>query len=359
MAKGDLHVIDECLRRPDPKKLWRFKKRCAQVASGAGRFILTDEASHKLGLICKNTCDLMLRNHQFAIQPVEPASYLELNLHLFHEALGAKTTASHPGFSPLDSDERVGYLMENDLVHCFVRGRFDGECVPGPLVLRKVGSGHVHRALPVAFSPIGYDADTLMSKTQEILRETMEWNRLGVLLGSGLHHMPDEETRQAYLNNWDVDFAYNFVGENTIKYMLGGAGELRTLHAMLLVLNQPQVIHYTSVGRSVGLSRGKRTVYHSHSVIDIDLGKRKQYRRLFTSGTHATPARHRVKGHFVHYHQIRGCEHEWPLAPERIDPPAWTCRKCGTLRVWKANFMRGDAAKGFVTNEYNVEGEAA
>lgn len=361
MSKRKLHVIDEAIKQVEPKH-WKNARECAQLAMTAGRFIFSDDASRKLGHIVRETADLLLKNHQFAIPPVEPASYVELNLHEFHKALGAPTTASNPMFSPMDSDGRVGYLITPEFIQGFAESRFAEyesriTAGPTPFLIRKVNPGHKHMLMPVAFSPMGYSSDELMAKTQEIMSETMEWNRLAVLLGSSLHHMPDEETRQAFLNNWAIEYTYHFINENTIKYLMAGAGELRTVQAMLLALNQPQVIQYTSVGRAVGLSRGKRTVYHSHSVIDIDLGKRKQTRRLFAGGTHATPARHRVRGHFVHYHTKKGCEHDWPLAPERIDPPAWTCKRCGGLRVWKKHFLRGDASKGFVTNEYNVEGE--
>lgn len=354
-----LHVIDEALlQTAKHKKHIRFYGLGEQMAKVAGRFILTDGASEKLGRIVKETQDLMLKNHQFAIPPIQPATYVELNIRKFHEALGAPTTGSLMAFAGTLPDERVGYLLTKDLILAYSSDPV-GEAAATPWAVRKVEPGHHHIMLPVAFSPVGYGPEELATKAPQIIKETMEWNRLAVLLGSGLHSMPDEETRRAYLENWALEPVYHGLNYGDTKLLMAGAGELRTVHALLLALNQPALIQVTSVARSVGLSRGKRLVYHGHSIIDIDLGRRKQYRRLFTgSGTHASPRRHRVRGHFAHHHTRKGCPHEWPLVPDRIDPPAWRCRVCGGVRVWKEGFMRGDAGKGFVTNEYKV-GDAA
>lgn len=349
--KRELNVIDRALRAV-PKKLWRFHDFSSRLSPSAGRFILTDDASYKLGSIVKNTADLMLKNHQFAIPPILPATYLELNLRLFHQGLGAPTTGYKYGFTA-PPDERVGYLVTEDRIIGFTSDIF-GESAPTPFSLKKVDASYRHPITAVAFSPQGYGPEELETKLPQIIKETMEWNRLAILLGSSLIEMPDEQTRQAYLDNWAIIDNYPGIDYSDPKYYMSGAGELRTAQAIMLVLNQPSVINLTGVGRSVGLLKGKRTVYASHSVVNISLGERKQYRRLFLGGTHASPRRHRVRGHFVHYRCQPGCVHEWPLFPDRVDPPSWGCRICGGLRVWKKKFMRGDAGKGFTTNEYDV-----
>ena len=354
---GKLHVIDEALANTAKhRKRIRFHAFGERMAKIAGRFILTNEASANLGAIVKKTQDLMLQQHQFAIQPVLPATYLELNIRKFHEALGAPTTGSLSCFGTLP-DERVGYLLVDNLILGYSSDQTGG-AAPTPWAIRKIDGplahGYVHVTLPIAFSPMGYSAEELAANPAGIIQETMEWNRLAMLLGSSLHHMPDEETRQAYLNQWAIEPVYYGLDYRDPKLLLCGAGELRTVHAMLLALNQPQLIQLTSVARAVGLSRGKRLVYAGHSVVNIELGKRKQYRRLFVGGTHASPRRHRVRGHFAHYNVIKGCIHEWPAVPDYLVPPRWFCRKCNTLRVWRKSYARGDASKGFVTNEYKV-----
>ena len=359
MAKHDLHVVDNALLniKKLPKGAYLYEQQVRQQLSTAGRFIFSDEASHQLGLLTKKTQDLMLKNHQFAIPPT-PVTYVQLNLRVFHEALGAKTSNNLAIFDGISPDERVGYLWTPGGLHAFSDSYDQSFAAPTAFVLKKVQPGYEHITAPIAYSPQGYSAEELVANIGNILQETQEWNRLAHLLGSSLHHMPDEETRLAFVYGWAMEPTYNGLDYSQTRLWLSGSGELRTVIAAILAINQPQVVHLTSVGRSIGHPLGKRTVYAAHSVVSIELGKRKQYRRLFVGGTHAAPRRHRVRGHFVHYHCKKGCVHDWPIMPDRTDPPSWMCRVCNGLRIWKKAFARGDAAKGFVTNEYDIDSAA-
>ncbi len=105
---------------------------------------------------------------------------------------------------------------------------------------------------------------------------------------------------------------------------------------------------------SRGLSGNRPTVYMAHSIVTIDLAKPKNLRRHFHSGTHATPRRHEVMGHFIHRGGQRDCIHEWQRIREDELTPRWECTQCERKRTWRAAFERGDAGKGFVRQTYEV-----
>lgn len=100
-------------------------------------------------------------------------------------------------------------------------------------------------------------------------------------------------------------------------------------------------------------SRGRQVRYYSHSTINIDLTAPKITRRCFSTGTHASPRRHQVMGHFVHRGGDRSCSHQWERQPGET-PKRWCCSACERKRVWRAAFERGDAGKGFVRQDYQV-----
>lgn len=102
--------------------------------------------------------------------------------------------------------------------------------------------------------------------------------------------------------------------------------------------------------------RGKKLLYFGHSTIKIELTAPKITRRDFATGTHATPRRHQVMGHFVHRGGQRGCTHPWQVVTRDPDDgiPRWECPDCGRKRTWRKAFERGDAGKGFVHQKYEV-----
>lgn len=102
--------------------------------------------------------------------------------------------------------------------------------------------------------------------------------------------------------------------------------------------------------------RGRKLLYFGHSTIKIDLISAKQLKRSVSTGTHATPRRHQVMGHFVHRGGQRGCIHQWEKVTRDPDDgvPRWECQSCERKRTWRKAFERGDAGKGYVHQKYEV-----
>lgn len=136
-------------------------------------------------------------------------------------------------------------------------------------------------------------------------------------------------------------------------------GEVRNFIVILLLLNQPSRIQMTQVSRTHGLRRGRRVVYAAHSIVELELGRMRDYRRLCAHypTDRASPRRHEVRGHLTHLGGRKtGCAHTWPEVPtaSATGVPTWTCTTCGRVRRWKRAHQRGDATRGFTTKEYEI-----
>jgi hypothetical protein len=117
------------------------------------------------------------------------------------------------------------------------------------------------------------------------------------------------------------------------------------------------VIDHVPARRGTAATRNRP--YAAHSVVSIKIGERREYVAHFGHvDQRASPRRHEVSGHFVHHNCADGCEHLWPVAPEPSPysgAPQWRCGRCSGTRTWREAFLRGDAARGFVTKSYEVD----
>lgn len=126
--------------------------------------------------------------------------------------------------------------------------------------------------------------------------------------------------------------------------------------AFVLLLNGKRVHTIADSPMRKTLHRGRPVRYFANSLVRIDLTTPAQLRRAIATGTHATPRRHQVMGHFVHRGGQRDCAHPWQAVTRDPDDdiPRWECPDCGRKRTWRKAFERGDAGKGFVHQKYEV-----
>lgn len=128
------------------------------------------------------------------------------------------------------------------------------------------------------------------------------------------------------------------------------------LKAFYLILHSRRAVVISEVPRRRAISRGRSVVYQAHTKITIDLSAPRITRRSFGTGTHASPRRHEVAGHFVHRGGDQYCTHTW--MPRTLEPPddipRWECAACGRRRTWRKAFERGDAGKGWVRQSYEI-----
>lgn len=136
-----------------------------------------------------------------------------------------------------------------------------------------------------------------------------------------------------------------------------GREALRTIAVVAMtamaILAQPSAHTLTRVDARSGISRGKRVAYRAHNTVTIHLGEAEKHLREILNGNRGPVRRHEVRGHWVNFHKVDGCEHRF-LERDPFDGEHFKCVNCGQLRSWRKEFLRGDAAKGFVTKDYNV-----
>lgn len=351
------HVIDSALWDKTPRYKWR-RKEVEQVYYKAKRYILTDDASARAGEITTNIEAHLIRNHQFAIPPY-PVTYVEMNSHLFLDQLGRAI------YNPddLTQDERVGYLIirrTTDAMSIYTFSRsLDGQAGPSAFVYRKGGHLASGVLIPPELGPPDYAKlavllGTTIHAQDEPPPERKLTNIDGIRFWASIGHAFREIIEQWHIEPMYPDLQ-RFYKEDLFRM---SAGDLRNVLVLLLILNQPKIVHVAAQDRRSGIRKGKRVVYAAHNTVNIELGRKKKYIKLFRYPVdRSSPRRHSVCGHFVHYHIAENCIHDWPSFPEMSedDVPRWTCRRCGGKRVWRSEFMRGDAGRGFVTKEYAVK----
>lgn len=314
------------------------RKHSAQVRSAAGkiaaivprarRFVFDQDASLFLGRFVRECGDLIICNRQFAIPPF-PTTYVEMDLRAMLTGKGAASMIDAA------SDFRVGYLIDGQRIY-----------------------GVAESAMGAGIMPFVYEMGTdapqpSLSMMHARSIERQEWLKLAALLGSSVEHL-DGASREDILARNTVRFLYDMGDDGNLfeRIVQGSAGDLRNVWAMLLLLNQPGKVTMEAVPASRGIYRGKLRTYAAHNVVRIDIGRHRSIRRALTFEHRSSPRRHEVRGHFVHYHLMEGCEHVWPHLPDHEG--RWRCSRCDGMRVWRKDFLRGDAGKGFVTKTYDV-----
>lgn len=321
----------------NPPKLFRgaLLDRARLALPRAQRFVFDEEASRIAGKLIGECDDLILRNRQFAIPPYE-VTYIEFNSMALVHATGRNHTTSDFG-----EDQHVGYLFVGNYMYVVVADVNGRMGVSALVYQQRVNENQGTRFLGGIYN-----------------QERSEWARLAVLLGSSLEKI-DEETRQQILH--DV-WVHVMIPEHLMKkksqsmneLAFGSSGDLRNAWTLLLLLHQPSRISYQAMPASGGIRRGRRVAYAAHNIVSIHLGQHETVRKAFHFEKRESPRAHVVKGHFQHWHLSPTCEHDFPFAPDD-DDHKWHCRKCHGWRTWVSDYTRGDAGKGFVTKDYEVE----
>lgn len=293
----------------------------------AKHFHFDSEASAKLGEFSSTCADLVFRNAEFAIPPYE-YTYVEIDNHAALQAVGF----------PVDEDAatRIGFLFHRE--------------PSGRIVIHTLG-GTQSESFVVPFL---YHSRARTHREPDSMRETKKRLFAG--------HVPPEiipEVQKALepvLDEWTFEFSKGLT-EDVFRDMVDETtGTFKRGLAALLLLNQSNRIQITGQPHQRKIVKGKSVVFAAHSVVKIDLSP-KEFRKTFSNSDRASPRRHEVRGHFVHYHRVLGCEHRWQaqeVKPGEKEVARWRCASCNALRVFRESFHRGDAGIGFSTKQYDV-----
>lgn len=138
-------------------------------------------------------------------------------------------------------------------------------------------------------------------------------------------------------------------------------GIMRFLISVLALMNNaPNIKRIPVANPGHRQTRGRNLEYLGHSIVTLDLPKKKTITVLTKALDFASNERRRNRGHEVrgHFRQIeRGkaplayrCEH----VPTLVENGVGICMRCERMIRWIPSHARGDAELGWVTHEYNV-----
>lgn len=299
-------------------------------ARNAHHFILGDEASLAVGKWIAGCEDILLDQRQFA-KPPFPKIYVEISISELHRGIGRATSGP-----PETSDDRLGYLVVDRHVRTICTGR-------GTTPI--IGLWQYWTDTP--------DPSTLLPGASI---ELENWMRIALQLGSTTDVLKDEAQRAAIARGTRITSTIPHLiktGKEARQLISASAGELRTLWAILLLINQHRnKINLINVPRQIANTAKGRKVYAAHTLISIPLHEPQEARRIYYPSQRASPIGHMVRGHWMRFHLHKGCIHQWPPIPD--DNSRFHCARCNGWRIWCKPHARGDTSRGFATHGYEM-----
>jgi hypothetical protein len=343
-----------------------------QGVRSAHRFVFDEEAARRVAQVVLDIPSLLVREHGFARAPFE-VTWIEYPSYAYwnrlHDADPERYTGQGEWGDKSTADHTVGYLIDHNRINTFVGGT-----VTEPDLLPDI-------------TPMQYRL-----RTEWDVNDQIEFARLVgcsrmmldmIMWGSTYDVLSDDERRllRAYnvMEQTPLNPSHRTYHTLTADAGMGAAargsvGDMRTIIALLLMLNRPSLTTYKqTLPNSHGFIRGKYRAYLNHTTVTIAIDPVPTLRLVGTpAGDAVARRRHEVRGHYAHnreardYAKIAGCIHNfepnhgppkwlpWPDAgPD--DPDNWVCSECGGKRWWIPEHERGDESLGYVIHdEYNV-----
>lgn len=338
MTKPAPLLIDRFLATRDPGLLTRRTYDNLQARVRASKVFVMDEAAAlRVAETCREVPDLLARQQQFARQPYD-VMWVEFELRALWEAITGRVMDDR-------GDYKIAYFYDHGTASVVVGGTQED---PG--------------ATPCAM-PLVYDIGTPWELADQIaFVERVKTSRMNLDMffwGEAVMKLLDrEEQRDLRAHNTLRMIARPDLDPEALFHTIyqNGAGELRNMLAILLLMNRPSLTRFVrDVPRRRGFVRGKLRPFMGHSVVTIDLSPVPTLRRLGTPADDGTPRRrHEVRGHYCHNDAYRqgtrlGCEHAFVRDEAATHPEdSWLCTGCGGKRWWRSMHHRGDAGTGFV-----------
>jgi hypothetical protein len=321
----------------------------------AHKFVLDEQATTRVAHVVRDIPDLILREHAFARAPFE-LSWIEFPHWLYWREIG-----NNPELQDDKADHTIGYLIDHGVVTVVSGGIIAQPTMgPYPTVLR-------------------YYLNTEWDERDQsqFLRDagsTAQADFIDKFLWGSSYSKIDPALRDQLRKRNSVrptPYSTTMAADATRRWIQGahhsGAGELRTVIALLLMLNRPMITRYSNVEPGRGFHKGKLMPYMAHTTVTIDLDAVPTLKLMSAPEGDGTPRRrHEVRGHYCHdreardYLRIAGCMHDWRTCDDEWTPaPAipdakanhWLCAVCGGKRWWRAEHERGDAGLGFVQHD--------
>jgi len=344
-------------------------KAAEQIQRGvrnARKFVLDEEAAERIGNVVAEIPELIVREHQFARAPFD-LTWIEWPSFHYWKALKDREPALYEWAGLYGNEDTAdymtGYLIDHGRINVVAGGTMADKEVPPELTPMQY---RLHTEWPM-------DDQLEFCRRVGMSRRTIDQ----YLWGSSYGQLSEDERRLLRTYNTAEFVPFNpahsgFAHYNANSTMESAArscvGELRTVIALLLMLNRPSIAMYrNTLPNHRGWMKGKVVPFMSHTTVSVSLDAVRVLRLIGTpAGESVARRRHEVKGHYCHdrtareYMRIAGCIHEWqpchdewtpwPDAP-MSDVNHWMCKACGGKRWWRADHERGTAEVGFVAHD--------
>ncbi len=333
------HTLADALITSKPLDVVSGKKQqdLRRAVTEAQKFVLTPDASERVGQAIASYPEYLVTNSQFAIPP-HPVCWIEFD----SVALG---NAAVPNSMTPQADDRTGYLFYHGEV--YIASMKDGDAI---------------------FSPMVYKLNQEPSPQQV--------KDITNLLGITRKELGAFTWGHAISKRLSARFLNGLARKHTISHMLLPTGletvrgkanyfnsEIRNIVALLLLINQPsKTIYTTAIGRERKLTAKGIRMFMAHNVVTIALDALpKKLLRASKKAQDAWKNRwHSVRGHFVRDRVAieAKCDHGGDDNPawEQFEHHKWQCTKCGGRRTWREfKNGRGDASLGISLHHHVVE----
>jgi len=335
-------------------QIWRGVMHAEKFRFGA-------EAARRVARVVMEVPDLLVREHRFARAPYD-LTWIEFPaLEYWTEFRNANPEAYDAAGkwgSPDTADTEVGFLIDHGRINVISRNRLGADPLLTLLQYR------LHTEWPIE--------DQL-----EFCRRAGA-SRVGVdvfLWGSTWEHLNSDERRALRAYNVaefvpvSAPFRDKLMADGGMGWCAKGAvGELRTVIAMLLMLNRPSMTEYKHrAPNSRGFIGNKLRPFMSYTTVDVSMDASPRMRLIGSVNDDAgLRRRHPVRGHYCHdqtardYMRIAGCVHDWrdchaDWTPWQDAPPDdvdhWRCAVCEGKRWWRRDHERGTTEQGLVVHD--------
>lgn len=336
MTKRELTLADLAVAGKSSKFISeRTQRDIRRAISEAQKFVLTPEASKRVGEAMATFPEYLVTNSQFAIPPHE-VCWIEYDCRALQEA-------AVPGSMTPMADDRAGYLFFKG--HVYTVSSKDGES---------------------QISPLYYTLNEEMTPQRK--KEIIE------ILGITRDELPALSWGHSMAKRLSARFRSGLIRKHSVGHMLvpehrdilkGQANhlnsEIRNIIGLLLMINQPsKTIYLNGVARERKVTAKGMKMFMAHNVVTIAFDAApKLLLRASKKARDAWKVRwHEVRGHFVRDRTAKEakCDHGGGESWVQLEPRRWECSQCGGKRSWREyKNGRGDSSIGVSLHHHVIE----
>lgn len=337
------------------------------MARNARKFVFDEDACRRIAHVVATIPDLLVREMQFARAPFD-LTWIEWPSWHYWMALRDQNPGKFDSQGQWGNTETAdyanGFLIDHNRINVITAGTKRNPDLAPQLTAMQY---RLNTEWPV-------DEQLEFARRAGASRLVVD----NILWGSTYDLLTPDERRTLRAHNvveyvpfnpkWPETWTHHMADAGMQLAVRGSVGELRTIIALLLILNRPSLAMYRHVPSTRRFYRGRVIPYMSHTTVNIPIDPVPTLRLIGTPAGESVLRRwHEVKGHYCHdktardFARIAGCLHEFKPTYEDWTPVGdnyprdqvnhWVCAVCEGKRWWRSAHGRGTAEVGFVNHD--------